>query len=368
MSKLQKRVDDLSFELATANRRIESLQSQLEQKQVLLGVAEAKIIKLRKIAAGARGGGGDAAATPGKNIAKTRSTWADVVAFASEQSLVPGVAEWEVRFFDPLAAEVKESVHSFIHTIASKPFSAKSKTMLQSYLSAMEHTLSRHALWRDCDTEELAESIDALEKYILSFPGIVDCLCAQTRESVRRDWCIAHQLQRLQVITAADLDLPPPALCHPIMVLAITELERLNAVVAPQEKVEVIYRCSVLISRLLADLGDGMNGADYFLPVFIYVIIKARPRRLFSTIDWVMSFRRPERLCGEREYYFTNFYSAVTYIENCSIKDVRGSLTLVRTPPHAPARASLRCCCFRAFFYLMRPLSSSHSFCSGERQ
>lgn len=57
MSKLQKRVDDLSFELATANRRIESLQSQLEQKQVLLGVAEAKIIKLRKIAAGARGGG-----------------------------------------------------------------------------------------------------------------------------------------------------------------------------------------------------------------------------------------------------------------------------------------------------------------------
>ncbi len=71
--------------------------------------------------------------------------------------------------------------------------------------------------------------------------------------------------------------------------------------VAPQEKVEVIYRCSVLISRLLGDLGDGMSGADHFLPVFIYVIVKARPRRLFSTIDWVMSFRRPERLCGERE-------------------------------------------------------------------
>lgn len=170
---------------------------------------------------------------------------------------MPGVAEWEVRFFDPLAAEVKESVHrsgpvihnyhrysvvfttfirSFIHTIASKPFSAKSKTMLQSYLSAMEHTLSRHVLWRDCDAEELAErytfsfemqntnhltrhpSIDALEKYILSFPGIADCLCAQTRDSVRRDWCISHQLQRLQVITAADLDLPPPVLFNPIMV------------------------------------------------------------------------------------------------------------------------------------------------------
>ncbi len=169
MSKLQKRVDDLSFELATANRRIESLQSQLEQKQVLLGVAEAKIIKLRKIATGARGGGADVTATPGKIISKSRSTWADIVAFSSEQSLVPGVAEWEVRFFDPLAAEVKESVHSFIHTIASKPFSAKSKTMLQSYLSAMEHTLSRHALWRDCDAEELAESIDALEKYC-SYP------------------------------------------------------------------------------------------------------------------------------------------------------------------------------------------------------
>jgi hypothetical protein len=210
----------------------------------------------------------------------------------------------------------------------------------------MEHTLSRHVLWRDCDAEELAESIDALEKYILSFPGIADCLCAQTREGVRRDWCIAHQLQRLQVISAADLDLPPPILFNPIMVLATTELERLNSVVAPQEKVEVIYRCSVLISRLLADLGDGMSGADYFLPVFIYVIIKARPRRLFSTIDWVMSFRRPERLRGEREYYFTNFHSAVTYIENCSAKDVGRTLTSVAPPPllspfHVPYRLLL---------------------------
>ena len=58
----------------------------------------------------------------------------------------------------------------------------------------------------------------------------------------------------------------------------------------------------------------------------------------YSTIDWVISFRRPERLCGEREYYFTNFHSAVTYIENCSVKDVRRSLTLVslllQPPPY----------------------------------
>jgi hypothetical protein len=262
MSKLQKRVDDLSFELATANRRIESLQSQLEQKQVLLGVAEAKIIKLRKIAAGARGGGADVAATPGKIISKSRSTWTDIVAFSSEQSLVPGVAEWEVRFFDPLAAEVKESVHSFIHTIASKPFSAKSKTMLQSYLSAMEHTLSRHALWRDCDAEELAESIDALEKCgrplqhprnfsaLLSginltavtgiyFPSpALPTACARRRvkacdaTGALRTSCSGcrlillahaahpplHLCNILQVITAADLDLPPPALFNPIMV------------------------------------------------------------------------------------------------------------------------------------------------------
>ena len=55
--------------------------------------------------------------------------------------------------------------------------------------------------------------------------------------------------------------------------------------------------------------------ADDFLPVLVYVLLRANPPELQSNVDFVSSYRSPERLTGERAYFFTHLAGAVYFIE-----------------------------------------------------
>lgn len=62
--------------------------------------------------------------------------------------------------------------------------------------------------------------------------------------------------------------------------LAEKELQKINALKAPREKVLCIMNCCRIINNLLLNASISENvelgGADDFLPVLIYIIIKAR--------------------------------------------------------------------------------------------
>jgi len=57
------------------------------------------------------------------------------------------------------------------------------------------------------------------------------------------------------------------------------------------------------------------TGADEFLPILIYLIIKANPKKSNTNIQFIDDFRAPKRLKGLEEYYFTSFKSAIEFIE-----------------------------------------------------
>jgi len=57
------------------------------------------------------------------------------------------------------------------------------------------------------------------------------------------------------------------------------------------------------------------EGADSFLPLLIYVTVKANPDNLLSNIEYINRFRRPERLQGESGYYLSSLteWSCILY-------------------------------------------------------
>ncbi|KAI4324029.1 hypothetical protein L6164_023597 [Bauhinia variegata] len=55
-------------------------------------------------------------------------------------------------------------------------------------------------------------------------------------------------------------------------------------------------------------------GADDFLPVLIYVTIKANPSQLQSNLKFVQLYRRQAKLISEPAYYFTNLVSTKEFI------------------------------------------------------
>ena len=95
---------------------------------------------------------------------------------------------------------------------------------------------------------------------------------------------------------------------------AQAELLSLSAYKTARDKVQCIHRCCSHIITLLSTSDNTIPSADDLLPVLIYVVIKANPTSILSTIQYVNSFHSKE-LIGEEAYYWTQFCSVVEFIK-----------------------------------------------------
>ena len=70
--------------------------------------------------------------------------------------------------------------------------------------------------------------------------------------------------------------------------------------------------CKSSIEEALHMSSEKTISADCFLPALIYVVLKAKPPRLHSNIQFLSHFSQPN---GEELYYLANLDSAVRFIE-----------------------------------------------------
>ncbi len=96
---------------------------------------------------------------------------------------------------------------------------------------------------------------------------------------------------------------------------AQAELRILAAYKTPKDKVACVVRCSQTIMNLLSlSARNSVPAADDFVPVLVYVILKANPPSLLSTVQYVDSFYG-NRLSGEDQYWWMQFVAAVEFIK-----------------------------------------------------
>jgi hypothetical protein len=65
------------------------------------------------------------------------------------------------------------------------------------------------------------------------------------------------------------------------------------------------------------------QSADDFVPLLIYVVLRANPEHLVSNVQYIIRFRNPDKLGGEAGYYLSSLSGAIQFIENLD----RNSLT-----------------------------------------
>ncbi|XP_011314268.1 GTPase-activating protein and VPS9 domain-containing protein 1 [Fopius arisanus] len=135
---------------------------------------------------------------------------------------------------------------------------------------------------------------------------------------VYRDQLFQDHIKKLaKVVTPNHKDLRIPKVYHYECPWpwAQAELAVISAYKTPRDKLQCVFRCATTIMNLLSMASErGIPAADDLIPVLVYVIIKANPPSLLSTVQYVDSFYG-NRLEGEEQYWWTQFCSAIEFIK-----------------------------------------------------
>lgn len=224
------------------------------------------------------------------------------------------------RMRQPSAAEFVKSIKSFIVTFSNRaPDPEKDSAAVQEFLENMEGAFRAHTPWAGSSEEELESAGEGLEKYVMT--KLFNRVFASVPEDVKSDEELFEKMSLLQqFIKPENLDIKSEYQNETSWLLAQKELQKINMYKAPRDKLACILNCCKVINNLLLNASVVSNenppGADEFLPVLIFVTIKANPPQLHSNLLYIQRYRRQTRLVSEAQYFFTNILSAESFIWN----------------------------------------------------
>ncbi|XP_059630843.1 vacuolar protein sorting-associated protein 9A-like [Cornus florida] len=222
------------------------------------------------------------------------------------------------RMRQPSAADCVKSIKSFIVSFSNNaPDPERDSAAVQDFLNNMEAAFRAHPLWAGCSEEELESAGEGLEKYVMT--KLFTRVFASLPDDVKVDDQLHKKMALLQqFIRPENLDIKPTFQNETSWLLAQKELQKINMYKAPRDKLVCILNCCKVINNILLNASIASNenppGADEFLPVLIFVTIKANPPQLHSNLLYIQRYRRQSRLVAEAAYFFTNMLSVEAFI------------------------------------------------------
>ena len=188
---------------------------------------------------------------------------------------------------------------------------------IQEFLCTTESAFRGHPMWRDATQDELEASGEGLEKYLMT--KLHPLTFAAMPDDKRVDALLSKRIAALRTfIRPEHLDIPERIHVEASLQLAEGELSKVNLFKAPRDKlVCVLNTCRIINNLLNVSSGNRPAGADDFLPVLIYVVLRANPPDLESNLRYISRFRRESRLVSEAAYFYTNLVSATHFLTKC---------------------------------------------------
>ncbi|XP_050253393.1 vacuolar protein sorting-associated protein 9A-like isoform X4 [Quercus robur] len=211
------------------------------------------------------------------------------------------------RMRNPASLDLVRSIKSFIVSFSFyTPNPDNDGKKVQDFYLSMEAAIREHPLWAAATFEELDSAMEGLEKYVMT--KLFSRTFASVPEDAKIDREVSEKICLLQnFLKPEHLDIPAVLHNEASWLLAEKELQKINTFKAPREKLLCIMNCCRVINNLLLNASMSENhalaGLDDFLPVLIYVTIKAK-------------------LVSEAAYYFTNLVSAKTFIVDLNGKSL----------------------------------------------
>ncbi|KAI1146619.1 hypothetical protein F4825DRAFT_440125 [Nemania diffusa] len=252
------------------------------------------------------------------------------------------------RFLDQLkhkkADPVARYLKSFLGEFGKRQWMVHEQVkIISDFLAFIANKMAQCEVWREVSDAEFDNAREGMEKLVMNrlytqtfsptipapqpIPGakpkkrggdppMGPGRKGQHQEDVERDDILAQKISIYGWVREEHLDIPAVMDSgKKFLALAQQELLKIRTYRAPRDKIICVLNCCKVIFGLLKH-NKSDSSADSFMPLLIYVVLRANPEHLVSNVQYILRFRNQEKLGGEAGYYLSSLMGAVQFIEN----------------------------------------------------
>ncbi|KXJ92110.1 hypothetical protein Micbo1qcDRAFT_162227 [Microdochium bolleyi] len=251
------------------------------------------------------------------------------------------------RFLDQLknkkADPVARYLKSFLSEFGKRQWMVHEQVkIIGDFLAFIANKMAQCEVWRDVSDAEFDNAREGMEKLVMNrlysqtfspaipppqpIPGaktkrrtdrpMGPGRRGQHQEDVERDGILAQKISIYSWVSEEHLDIPAVSDSgRRFLNLAQQELLKIRSYRAPRDKIICVLNCCKVIFGLLKHAKSD-SSADSFMPLLIYVVLRANPEHFVSNVQYILRFRNQDKLGGEAGYYLSSLMGAVQFIEN----------------------------------------------------
>lgn len=219
------------------------------------------------------------------------------------------------------AEPVAKYLRSFLSNFAKKSLAVHDQVkVINEFLNFIAIRMREADVWRNATDEEFDNAIEAMEKLVMNrlyeftfIPQLAEAIPPRpiTTDDLERDRILAQRIALFDWIEEKHLEVPEGPDSRGFLMFAQQELLKINHYKAPRDKLICILNCCKVIFGLIRHLHKEEN-ADSFIPILIFVVLKANPPNLISNIEYIQRFRNPQKLQSETGYYLSSLVCVPT--------------------------------------------------------
>ncbi|EAR88034.2 vacuolar sorting protein 9, VPS9 domain protein (macronuclear) [Tetrahymena thermophila SB210] len=188
-------------------------------------------------------------------------------------------------------------------------------------LDKLEDGVKEYPQFKNLNEEQQNEIIESLFKSINKifhrnlFP----------KRQTYKDAAFYILLKSLDFLTPENLEITNNTHSEWIWKICSQILVSMDHKKSPEQKLKCLSECTKVIAEVLklSSLKDEAASADLTLPNLIYVLIKSKPKRLCSNINFITAFQCKNKMLSEAGYCFIQVQSAIKFIEDLDPSELK---------------------------------------------
>uniref|UniRef100_A0AAY5EHN7 GTPase-activating protein and VPS9 domain-containing protein 1 n=1 Tax=Electrophorus electricus TaxID=8005 RepID=A0AAY5EHN7_ELEEL len=214
-----------------------------------------------------------------------------------------------------LLEHMESKMQDFIRAFQGCTAADDKTAAVEDFLRSLYGTMAHDAIWQYASEEQLQDAQMAIERSVMNRNITATFLSFYIHLSHLFLTCHINRLAKVVTANHKALQIPEVYLKEAPWPSAQAEIRTISAYKTPRDKVQCILRmCSTIMNLLSLANEDAVPGADDFVPVLVFVLIRANPPCLLSTIQYINNFYA-SRLSGEECYWWMQFTAAVEFIK-----------------------------------------------------